>query len=377
MTAAFELEATTWGDMVTIKQGRYVAKEDVAEARTNATPVPVVGANGVLGYVASASYLRRVPLVTCRGSNCGLIQYPGEPVWVSNNAMGLDAGGQIANDLVYYLALATNFDDVVSGSAQPQITAGPLKAKRVLVPPRGHWKSIAATLGALDDKIESNRRANQLALSLAESHVVKAVSMRPASPYQRHMSVRMGSAFKGGAFSKPGVGRPLLRIRDLKTFESQVWTTESRPDETVIRPGDVVVGMDAEFRATLWLGAESVLNQRVCTFAPHAGVGRAFVLNALAPELALQEQAKTGTTVIHLNKADINRFEVPDLSDAEHRALAELTEPLIDNVVARAAENHTLTELRQTLLPELLSGRIRVPEAANAITHELPELEDA
>lgn len=249
----------------------------------------------------------------------------------------------------------------------PHINLGILGDLELLLPPLAEQRGIAATLGVLDDKIESNQRSQIAALDLAASLVSHQIR-GAASISQRHaMSVVMGSAFKGGAFSTPGTGRPLLRIRDLRTFSSQTWTTEKRPDETVIQPGDIVVGMDAEFRATLWQGAPSLLNQRVCAFLPRNGVSRAFVLAALSPQLAFYENAKSGTTVIHLNKADIERFRVPDLTVAQHAELLEQTEPLLDLVVNASVQSLRLRALRDTLSPEMLSGRIRVPEAGPAV----------
>ena len=272
---------------------------------------------------------------------------------------------------LYYLlwANAKTIEQSVKGTtgSHQRISRDDVLRLEASIPALEKQRSIAATLGALDDKIESNRRAATHAMALARALVDRATMGRPVSAHSTALQVFMGAAFKGEKFSAPGLGRPLLRIRDLKTFESQTWTTESRRDETVIQPGDIVVGMDAEFRATLWLGRESVLNQRVCSFRGKAGVGRAFVLAALDPLLALQERAKTGTTVIHLNKADIDTFEVPTLTTEEHRDLSVVTEPLIDLVVARALESRTLALARDTLLPQLLSGRIRVPDVSERV----------
>ncbi len=272
--------------------------------------------------------------------------------------------------LSYYInGAATGFvSSRLVGAVQQHFNVGAAKEMHLAMPRLTEQRGIAATLGALDDKIDSNRLARNMAVQLARAYVDRATAGRPMVSYGTALEVRMGSAFRGDAFSAPGAGRPLLRIRDLRTFESQIWTMEVRTDETLIQPGDIVVGMDADFRATLWLGIDSMLNQRVCTFRGLDGVGRAFVLAALEPELALQERAKTGTTVIHLNKADIEKFVVPKLSPEEHRKLAALTGPLMDFAVARAAEDRTLTTVRDTLLPELLSGRIRVPEAQEAVT---------
>jgi type I restriction enzyme, S subunit len=185
--------------------------------------------------------------------------------------------------------------------------------------------------------------------------------------YLERLTVTTGSAFKGTEFCPPGIGRPLLRIRDLKTFVSQTWTTEERSDETTIRPGDIVVGMDAEFRATLWLGEASVLNQRVCSFVPKEGTSRAFVLAALAPELRRAEAGKTGTTVIHLNKADIQQFMVPALSSSQHLTLGLRTEPLLDLVVSRAEESRLLIKIREVLLPALLAGHVRAVDVHEVV----------
>lgn len=285
------------------------------------------------------------------------------PARVNQHVSIIRSNGRIVPAFLQkWLSLAVMKDHMLghsSGGTRKAITKGHLLSFPVPLPSLEEQNAIASTLLSLDDKIESNRRIVDQALALARAVVDRAVSGRELAGYTTALEVLMGAAFKGDKFSEPGVGRPLLRIRDLKTFASQTWTTEERRDETVIRPGDIVVGMDAEFRATLWQGDDSMLNQRVCSFRGKGDVGRAFVLAALEPELAFQEKAKTGTTVIHLNKSDIENFVVPALTPSEHRRLSALTEPLIDLAVARAVEARVLARTRDALLPDLLSGRIR------------------
>jgi type I restriction enzyme S subunit len=309
-------------------------------------------------------------LMAMYGATVGKLALLLRPMTCNQAACAMVVDDQIADyRYVFYhlLNARAQIMDLANGAAQQNLNAGTIKELQIPLPPLGEQRAIAATVGALDDKIESNERVIDLALQLARSYVNVAVLDRERVPYTDALEVRMGSAFKGSSFSQPGVGRPLMRIRDLKTFESRVWTTEVRKDEVVVNPGNIVVGMDAEFRPTLWLGSESLLNQRVCSFSGASGVGRAFILAALEPELAFYEAAKTGTTVIHLNKADINTFMVPHLTYDEHYRLSEMTERLIDTVVARSQENRTLNALREFLLPELLSGRMRVPVARETV----------
>jgi type I restriction enzyme S subunit len=277
---------------------------------------------------------------------------------------------RLSNHYLRYAFLAPDFQHQLNSSSEQStrkyIGVTDQRRLRIPLPPIAEQESIARILDSLNDKIELNRRISQTLGSLVRGYVDRAVADRPMVPYGSALEVRMGAPFKGAAFSAPGSGRPLLRIRDLKTFVSDTWTTEIRGDETTIGPGDIVVGMDAEFRATLWLGEESVLNQRVCSFRGIDGIGRAFVLAAVRPDLEFQEQAKTGTTVIHLNKADIDTFTVPELSATEHRHLATTTEPLIELVVAHSAQNLSLIAIRDALIPRLLSNRIRVPQEVSA-----------
>lgn len=231
------------------------------------------------------------------------------------------------------------------------------------LPSVAEQRVIAEVLGALDDKIESNRRLQRTLLDLATAVYELAVRDVRLTGYETALELDLGSPFKGEYFTTPGVGRPVVRIRDLKTFVPQVWTTERRDDEHVVSPGDVLVGMDAEFRSTIWTGQPGVLNQRMCRFRPRDGVARVFALLGIRDDLDFCERAKSGTTVIHLNKSDIERFQVPALSPAEHDTLRQKADPLIERVVIAAKESRDLAAIRDALLPELLMGRMRVKDA--------------
>lgn len=175
-------------------------------------------------------------------------------------------------------------------------------------------------------------------------------------------SVIYGAPFASSKFNSDGVGRPLIRIRDLKDESPGVFTPEEHPKGYLVRPGDIVVGMDGEFRAYLWGGSEAWLNQRVCVFKPNEGVSPAFVRSSIVPRLAEVEATETATTVIHLGKGDIDRFRsiVPDRQVMG--AFADLVNPIYARIVIGKQAAATLRELRDALLPNLLSGRPRVGE---------------
>jgi type I restriction enzyme S subunit len=75
------------------------------------------------------------------------------------------------------------------------------------------------------------------------------------------------------------------------------------------------------------------------------------------------EATETATTVIHLGKADIDRFRVVVPTDQILSAFAGASQPLCDRIVAGKQESRSLVTVRESLLPKLVSGGLRVKDA--------------
>ncbi len=157
------------GEICQIKQGKYLSPGEMSEAPTPEKSIPVVGGNGILGYTDRPSHTTDVALITCRGSKCGLIQWVEAPVWVSNNAMACNTGTLLGNKFLRYLFGSTGFEDVITGSAQPQITMGHLSKKEFSVCSESEWPSIVEMLGTLDDRITLLRETNTTLEAIAQA----------------------------------------------------------------------------------------------------------------------------------------------------------------------------------------------------------------
>ncbi|HEU4324857.1 MAG TPA: restriction endonuclease subunit S [Roseiflexaceae bacterium] len=270
------------------------------------------------------------------------------------------------------------------------------------LPSSREQRAIARILGSLDDKIELNRRANatleELARGLFRSWFVdfapvraKAEGRAPAgmdaataalfpdgfetvdgrevprgwrfgSVYEI-ADVVYGAPFASQLFNTERNGLPLIRIRDLVDHNPEVFTPEEHPKQIIIQPGDIVVGMDGEFRVHHWNGPISKLNQRLCTFKPRDGFPKMFVSEVIKKPMMFFEQSKTGTTVIHLGKSDIDTIQVVIPYPSVLERFAELTNPIMNRMLLNAEQSRTLAALRDALLPKLLSGELRVREA--------------
>lgn len=253
------------------------------------------------------------------------------------------------------------------GAVQQHFNVGAMRRMELRLPPLPEQRAIAEVLGALDDKIAANIILEGVADDLVAAHA-QALSRDPIGEvgFLDAVEVTFGSAFKGALFVAPGAGRPLIRIRDLKTHAPQTWSTEVRRDETVIGPGDVVVGMDADFSPTWWLGAPALLNQRVMRVTGPQW-GPALTRNLIEGSLSQLQSSKTGTTVAHLNKSDLATLTLPVLPACQVASTRAVVDAVLARRVAAAQERSKLATLRDALLPELMSGRLRVKDAEKTV----------
>lgn len=169
------------------------------------------------------------------------------------------------------------------------------------------------------------------------------------------ISIKYGSPFKSSMFSDTE-GIDLIRIRDLKTDSPQVKTVEKIPDMEYVNPGDVIVGMDAEFRPHIWVGNQGLLNQRVCKLIPNDNYSTALAYHFLMDPLFAVESYKTGTTVSHIGKSDFDAMTVMLPTDSDLSVLSKMIEPINTSYVNNGKAIRVLSNLRNTLLAELFES---------------------
>jgi type I restriction enzyme S subunit len=242
-------------------------------------------------------------------------------------------------------------------------------------------ENVVSILKSLDDKIECNRRINenleQQAQALFKSWFVdfepfkdqpfveSELGMIPqgwrVGDIYEYINVIYGAPYKSSLFNDKKEGLPLIRIRDLKTNAPQFYTPETLPNTEIVKAGDIVAGMDAEFIPYVWLGEHGVLNQRCCKFnGKDDEISNYYILFLIKPLLEYVQSYKTGTTVSHLGKADIDRFRfiTPPLEII--KSFSRIVDNLLKEVVNKSKESRRLAELRDTLLPKLMSGELKV-----------------
>ena len=221
------------GELFRLKQGTYLKPEEMKEEQTAAFPFPVYGANGVIGYSNRKMYSERTTLVSCRGANCGVVHFTVPNIWISNNSIACVPTAEVDPTFYYYVCRNTNFGDVITGSAQPQITITNLSSKQFIKPPLPVQRRIADILAAYDELIEKSQRRIRILEKMARSLYSEwFVQFR----FPGHEKVKME-----GGIPKGWEVRPLESL--LADHIGGGWGKETS-DETHTEPAWVIRGTD-------------------------------------------------------------------------------------------------------------------------------------
>ena len=279
-------------------------------------------------------------------------------------------------DYLYYLVYSPEVREpaiksMVGSSGRQRVQTDVVKNLEIDVPPLVEQEKIGSFLKALDDKIALNDRINKNLFEQMQAlykdwfvNFEPFGGVRPSGWNNTNIyaiaSIIYGAPFASKLFNTDGLGKPIIRIRDLKEQTFVTFTTEEHPKGHLIQPGDIVVGMDGEFRPYIWGNEPAWLNQRVCIFESNRPRGKAFVLYTIKPLLNKIEQTQVATTVIHIGKKDFDAFEIVLPDEATLDSFDSITAPMIEKIVNNSLQNKRLAVLRDTLLPKLMSGELDV-----------------
>jgi type I restriction enzyme S subunit len=171
-----------------------------------------------------------------------------------------------------------------------------------------------------------------------------------------------GFPFKSNLFNK-SKGFPVIRIRDIARSATETFYDGDFPSEYIVRKGDLLIGMDGNFRCFEWQGCEAGLNQRVCKItADERILLRKFLLYGLNGYLKAIEDVTSSVTVGHLSSRDIQQIPFPLPSLAEQKRIVAKLEKVLEKVDASRARLDKIPTLlkrfRQSVLAAACSGKL-------------------
>ena len=173
-----------------------------------------------------------------------------------------------------------------------------------------------------------------------------------------------GGAFKSNLFNSDGKGLPLIRIRDVGKTETRTYYSGDYDEKFVINPGDLLIGMDGDFRISRWQGTQALLNQRVCKLAviDQSLYNDSFLEYVVQPYLDEVDKFTSAVTVKHLSSRTVAELPIPLPSLTEQTRIVDVIEEHFSRIDAVESAVQTalarLDTLRRAILTAAFSGHL-------------------
>lgn len=391
-----------WGDAVTIEYGKSLRgyQDAVGEYR-------VYGTNGPIGWHDKPLCTHPSVIIGRKGAYRG-IHYSPEPFFVIDTAFYLEPKEDIDVRWAYYCLLTYDINGMDSGSAIPSTSREAFYNLPVRIPPKSEQSAIAKTLGTLDDKIELNRRIDETLESIARAIFkawfvdfdpvrAKADGRQPAG-MDAETAALFPNSFEDSPIGKIPTGwvfkaldeaieinpcrplqkgelAPFLEMKNMPTYGHRpiAWLERAFSSGTRFINGDTLVaritpclenGKTAfvdflQDGQTGWGSTEYIvlrpkppLSQVYGYFLARSEDFRSFAI-----------QSMTGTSGRQrVQTSSLTRYMLPIPTIDVAKEFSRLAEPLMQLIRANDMQAGTLSAIRDTLLPKLIYGEIRVKD---------------
>jgi type I restriction enzyme S subunit len=330
--------------------------------------VPIYGGNGILGYTDQYNSVGEVVVIGRVGAYCGSVFFENRPIWVSDNA--LFAVPKNSNDTMFLSYFLKNLDlnSFAEGSSHPLLTQTLLNSIDVVIPTDpSEQRAIASVLGSLDDQIDLLHRQNKTLEALAETlfrqwFVEEAEKGWEVGILEDEFDFTMGQSPPGSTLNEDGNGMVFYQGRTDFGFrfpEPRVFTTEPT---RLAQKFDTLVSVRAPVGDVNMAIEDCCLGRGVAAFRykRHQGF-RSYTYYKMR---SLMHQVKqfedSGTVFGSIGKEDFKKIEsvIPPTELVEQ--FESETSTLDNKIYLNTLHIRTLTQMRDTLLPKLMRGEVRV-----------------
>jgi type I restriction enzyme S subunit len=366
----------TLGDFVSLQRGH-----DLPEQNRKPGPIPIVGSFGVTGYHNEARTKGPGITVGRSGASFGVVCYSPVDFWPLNTALYVtDFHG---NDVrfAYYFLKQFDFNRYNSGSAQASLNRNYIHPIKVRVPPLCEQQAIAGILGALDDKIELNRKMNktleQMAQATFKSWFVDFEPFRDKGMVDSELGElpkgwRVGTLGEvaanprrpvGPAEIRPGTPYIALEHMPRKSICLADWDTgdEVESGKSAFRKEEVLFGkLRPYFHKVGVAPLDGVCSTDILVVAPKSPHWLGYVLGHVSSDsfVAYTNAGSEGTKMPRTNWTRMAVYSLAVPTDSAAGAFNAVVAPALECITQNVWQSRTLAAIRDALLPKLMSGEV-------------------
>ncbi|MBZ0223052.1 MAG: restriction endonuclease subunit S [Dokdonella sp.] len=289
-----------------------------------------------------------------------------------------------------------------------------IQSLKILLPPEEEQLAIAHILGTLDDKIELNRKQNEtleaMARALFKAWFVDFEPVRaklegrwqrgqslpglPAQLYDlfpdRLVESELGEMPEGWEMrSLDSIANylnglalqkfapeseteflPVIKIAQLRagnTVGADKASTQIKPEYVVV-DGDVLFSWSGSLEVEVWNGGRGALNQHLFKVTSDE-VPKWFYFFATRHHLSDFRAIAAGkaTTMGHIQRKHLTEARIAVAPPESMEKFDAVIASQFDQLVSNAQQSRSLAQLRDTLLPKLISGELRIPDAERVV----------
>lgn len=265
---------------------------------------------------------------------------------------------------------STMRNNYVSGSAIPRVVLKDFKNVPVPILELKSQKSIALILSSLDDKIDLLHSQNSTLEKMAETLFRQWFVEETNEDWESKSLSSIANFLNGLACQKfPPKNDieklPVLKIKELSSgiTENSDWATTDVKPEYIVKNGDVIFAWSASLMVKIWDGQDCILNQHLFKVtSDDYPKWFYFLWCKYYLDEFIAKAASHATTMGHIKRGDLDEAMVliPTIKELEEMTME--TEPLIEKIIANNKQIKLLVNLRDTLLPKLMSGEVTVEQ---------------
>jgi type I restriction enzyme, S subunit len=389
----------------------------VKEADRRTGPYSYYGASGIVGHVDSYLFDGEYLLIAEDGEN---LRTRNTPIafmacgkfWVNNHAHIVKGNPDADTRFLMYALANTDISGYLTGSTLPKLTQGNLNRILVPAPLVTEQKAVASVLGTLDDKIELNRQVAETLESIAralftswfvdfapvrakaEGHdpgLLSQLSDLFPSSFENSELGQIPTGWSVGKFGEvaenprrgvspdeiqPTTHYIALEHMPRKCIALSDWGTAAgiESGKFVFHAGEILFGkLRPYFHKVVVAPVDGVCSTDILVVVPRSEVWLGFVLGHVSSATFVEHTnaGSTGTKMPRTNWGEMARYPLVLPPEPIAKAFAELIRPMISRILISIHQNRTLASLRDTLLPRLISGEIRLPDPERIVGRQV------
>lgn len=290
---------------------------------------------------------------------------------------------------IYYLSISPLFREIAiqsmtGSSGRQRVQVDVLEKSKMKLPAIEEQKEIAKILSSIDDKIELNNQINENLEAMAQA-IFKSWFI-DFEPFQdgEFVESELGMIPKGWSISsldqiadyvnglamrkyrpKGDKFLPVIKIKELRqgstTKESDRATTDL-DKKYIVEDGDVLFSWSGTLLVKIWCGGVGALNQhlfKVTSDKYEKWFYYYWTKYHLDRFIRIAEDK--ATTMGHIKRKDLKESKVLIPDKVSYEKINKLMSDILEQKILLNVESNNLATLRDTLLPKLMSGEVRVP----------------